>query len=76
MQAYHVYQKRGIIPLQIEIELKRVRFLAGLYGRRARGEVSDLLTQVMEQWPMLKLEDDKVNVAVEAAQVGMNGGWL
>ena len=49
--------------------MKRVRFVAGIYGRGARGEVSDLLTQVMEQWPMWKLEEDKVNVVVEAAQV-------
>ncbi|CAD7698253.1 unnamed protein product [Ostreobium quekettii] len=82
MQAYQTYQKRGIVPLQIEVELKRARFVAGLYGHRARGEASDLLTQVMEQWPQLALEEDRVNVAVEAAQVlGMVGAvrkraWL
>lgn len=72
MEAGHVYQRRGILPLQIEVELKRVRFTAGLHGKAAKAEVSDILTQVMDQWPLLKSEEDRVNVVVEAAQVNFH----
>ncbi|GMH32365.1 hypothetical protein BSKO_00199 [Bryopsis sp. KO-2023] len=68
-EAGNVYQRRGIVPLQIEVELKRVRFAAGLHGKGAKSEVCDILTQVMDQWPLLKSEEDKVSVVVEAAQV-------
>lgn len=55
--------------MQIEVELKRVRFIAGLHGKVARAQVSDILTQIMDQWPLLSSEEDRVNVVVEAAQV-------
>jgi hypothetical protein len=56
-------------PAQMEQALKYSRFLAGLKGQAARREVSELVSAVMEQLPLLHLLDDRLCAVVEAAQV-------
>jgi hypothetical protein len=59
--------------LQIEQQLKYSRFLAGLKGQAARREVSELVSAVMEQLPLLHLLEDRLCAVVEAAQVRGRG---
>ena len=54
---------------QVEAELQLARLLAGLHGARARREVSEMASNVMEAGLQLTLLDDRLTVMMEAAQV-------
>ena len=54
---------------QVEAELQLARLLAGLHGTRARREVSEMASNVMEAGLQLTLLDDRLTVMMEAAQV-------
>ena len=55
--------------LQAEQDLALARFLTGLHGTRARREVSDLVSGIVENGAGLQLTEDKLTNIMEAAQV-------
>ena len=50
--------------------MKLSRLLAGLHGRAARREVSELVSAALESAPSLPHLEDRLAVLVDAAQVG------
>ena len=68
-EAENVYSARGILPLQIEIQLKSVRLLIGLKGHDAKATVNTTTSRIMEHWPKLKSEFDRMNIVIEVSKV-------
>lgn len=64
-----VYSRRGILPLQIEVQLKIVRMLIAFNGYKSKSRVNTLLTRILEQWTKLKSETDRMSIVVEVAKV-------
>ena len=54
---------------QAEQDLALARFLTGLHGTKARREVSDLVSGIVENGAGLQLTEDKLTNIMEAAQV-------
>ena len=55
--------------VQIEGDLQLARLVAGLHGTRARPEVSERASAVMEAGLQLAQDQDKLTAMMEAAQV-------
>lgn len=68
-EAETVYQRREILPLQIEVELKTVRFLIAIEGKNALPRISGLLTRVIEQYMDLKTELDRISIVIEVSRI-------
>lgn len=54
---------------QVEQDLAWARFIVGLRGTKARREVSDLISGVVELGAGLQFTEDKLTNIMEAAQV-------
>lgn len=57
------------LGVQVEQDLAYARLLAGLHGVRARREVGDLVSCLVEVGAGLPLPEDKLVTIMEAAQV-------
>ncbi len=62
-------RRKGALPLQVELELKLARFLVGMHGTHARGEVNEMVSGLVELAGALSLSEDRLAAVVEAAQV-------
>ncbi|BDA44212.1 probable trafficking protein particle complex subunit 9 at N-terminal half [Coccomyxa sp. Obi] len=72
--ARAVLKRRSVLPLMVEQDLAWARFIIGLRGTKARREVSDLISGVVELGAGLQFTEDKLTNIMEAAQVmGMVG---
>ena len=67
--ARMTYRRKGALALLVEQDLKLARFLAGLHGHKARREVSEIVTFMVENGTLLPLPEDRLLTVIEAAQV-------
>ena len=56
-------------PVQVEHDLAWVRLLIGLHGMRARKEVNEIVSGIVEMGAALQYTEDKLTNIMEAAQV-------
>ena len=55
--------------MQIEADLQLARLLAGLHGMRARKEISEMASSVMDLGVQMTMHNDRLVAMMEAAQV-------
>ncbi len=55
--------------MQVEHDLAWVRLLIGLHGMRARKEVNEIVSGIVEMGAALQYTEDKLTNIMEAAQV-------
>lgn len=56
-------------PEQVEHDLAWVRLLTGLHSTRARSEVNEIVSGIVEMGAALQFTEDKLTNIMEAAQV-------
>ena len=68
-EAESIYMRRGILPLLIEVQMKTIRMLLAFKGKDAKLRVNSTVTRVLEVWPRLKSEFDRMNLVIEVSNV-------
>ncbi|DBA86334.1 TPA: hypothetical protein ACH3X2_005568 [Trebouxia sp. C0005] len=69
MEAKAAAKRKGAFVMMVEQDLMLARFLAGLYSHKARREVSELVSSMVEAGGALPLPEDRLLTIMEAAQV-------
>ena len=73
--SWPVHRERETVPeacvAQVEHDLAWVRLLIGLHATRARGEVNEIVSGIVEMGTGLQFTEDKLTNIMEAAQVSL-----
>ena len=64
--------RRGILPLLIEVQMKAIRMFLAFKGKDAKLRVNSTVTRVLEVWPRLRSEFDRMNLVIEVSNVGQS----
>lgn len=68
-EADVVYSRRGMLPLQIEIQIKMIRLLIAFQGQSAMPQITTHVTRILEEWTKLKSEFDRMTIVIELSKV-------